>query len=93
LKKIKFIVQSSLAIFHSVSRSADLKDSFTEIKALNVINRFLDVNSPEIRSLAYMFMANVATNEDDVSLIDKSSKVSPGPLIFMGHAHVFVRLA
>jgi hypothetical protein len=76
MQKTKFIVQSSLAIFHSVSRSAELKDSFTEIKALNVINRFLDVNSPEIRSLAYMMLANIATNEDDVSLIDKSRMLS-----------------
>ena len=76
LKRVKYIVQSMLAILHNITRSAELKDLFKESKALSIIKKFINANSPEIKALAYMFIANVATNEDDVSIVDTTSNNS-----------------
>lgn len=73
--RIKYIVQSMLAILHNITRSADLKDLFKESKALSIIKKFITDNSPEIKALAYMFIANVATNEDDVSIVDTTKTI------------------
>lgn len=62
-----------LAILHNVTRSAELKDLFKDTKSLSIIKRFTTANSPEIKALAYMFIANVATNADDVSIVDTTS--------------------
>ncbi len=67
-------MQSILAIIHNITRSSDLKDLFKEAKALNIVKRLITANSPEIKALAYMFIGNVATNEDDVSVVDTTSK-------------------
>ena len=74
-QKIEYIVQASFAIFHNISRSAELKDSFKQIKALSIAKKFTDAKSPEIKCLATMFISNVATNDDDVSFVASTSNI------------------
>jgi hypothetical protein len=75
IKKVHYICLATLAIFHNVSRSAELKESFREMKSLQIVKRFTTFNSPEIRSLSYFFIANVGNNEDDVELVDASRTI------------------